>query len=137
MSEGLLLDTCALIWLMEGEPIKEASLEAIQSAADEDRLHVSLFSAWEVALLHGRSRRSFSAEPRAWFTLAIRRPGLNALPVTATILIDCHSLPGEFHKDPADRIIVATAREFQLKIVTRDQSMLGYAEQGFVEAMNC
>jgi PIN domain nuclease of toxin-antitoxin system len=113
------------------------SLAAIESAADDDDLFVSVYSAWEISLLHSRNRRRFSAEPHTWFAHVGRMPGLSVIPVTASILIDCHTLPGDFHNDPADRIVVATGREFDLKIVTRDKPMLDYAALGHAKAMKC
>ena len=65
------------------------------------------------------------------------RPGIRLAALTPEIAIDASHLPGVFHSDPADRMIVATARRIGAAIVTRDRKILDYAEAGFVEAMVC
>jgi PIN domain nuclease of toxin-antitoxin system len=137
MSRGLLLDTCAAIWLAEGEPLLPESREAIRTAARTSTLNVSLFVAWEVGLLEARSRRGFFAPAAAWFQALAETEGLNVLPLTAAILVKSHALPGAPPSDPADRIFIATAREAGLAIVTRDRRILAYGAEGHVRTLAC
>lgn len=137
----LLLDTCALIWLINRTPIQPPALEEIERAARDDVLVVSTASAWEVGLLSRRIGRSdglqFTPDPKTWFVRALTAPGLRLAPLTPDIAIDASHLPGELHGDPADRLIIATARHLGAAIVTRDRKILDYAAAGFVGAIAC
>jgi PIN domain nuclease of toxin-antitoxin system len=137
MSEPLLLDTCAAIWMAEGEPLSAVSREAIRAAVRTSALNVSAFVAWEVGLLEARNRRGFFAPAAVWFQALSETEGLNVLPLTAAILIASHSLPGSPGNDPADRIMIATAREHGLAIVTRDHRLLEYGARGHVKTLAC
>lgn len=57
--------------------------------------------------------------------------------ITPDIAIEASHLPGDLHSDPADRLIIATARSLGATIITRDPKILAYAEAGFVEAIAC
>ncbi|MDO8380649.1 type II toxin-antitoxin system VapC family toxin [Phenylobacterium sp.] len=137
----LLLDTCALIWLINRTPIQPPALEEIERAARDDALVVSTASAWEIGLLSRRIGRSdglqFTPDPKTWFVRALTAPGLRLAPLTPDIAIDASHLPGELHGDPADRLIIATARHLGAAIVTRDRKILDYAAAGFVGAIAC
>lgn len=138
----LLLDTCALIWVAQDAAMAASAKTAIRAAAREGALYVSVASAWEVGLL-ARPRvdpvqgLQFLPDPQVWFAAFMGRPGIRLAALTPEIAIDTSHLPGEFHNDPADRMIVATARRIGAAIVTRDRKILDYAEAGFVEAMAC
>jgi PIN domain nuclease of toxin-antitoxin system len=135
----LLLDTCAAIWLFEQQPLSEASLLAIRSAAVSLGVFVSAVSAWEIGLLTRRGSRSLSFEPcpQAWFDDLLALPGVRLLPLSHRAAIAASSLPGRFHRDPADCLLIATAREFGVPLVTRDRRILDYAGQGHVDAIAC
>ncbi len=75
--------------------------------------------------------------PLQWFQTFRARSGVNLAPMDIDLLVQSSFLPGDFHKDPADRIIVATARALGVPVVTRDRLILGYAEQGHVLAIAC
>jgi PIN domain nuclease of toxin-antitoxin system len=64
-------------------------------------------------------------------------PAIKEAPITPAIAIDASYLPGDFHADPMDRLIVATARHLGMPVVTSDRKILGYAEAGFVRAIAC
>jgi PIN domain nuclease of toxin-antitoxin system len=91
------------------------------SALAEARFEVnaiSVFSCWEVAMLHQKGRLSFSCSLDDWFEAALAYPALSVQQLTLEIAVGSTRLPGEFHGDPADRIIVQTARSFDCLLVT-------------------
>lgn len=135
----VLLDTCAVIWLVEQEPLSHVSLAAIRSAAVSAGVFVSPVSAWEIGLLATRQRRALSFRPSAevWFDDLLALRGVRLTPLTHRAAIAAASLPGHFHRDPADRLLIATARELGVPLVTRDRRILDYAGQGHVEALTC
>ena len=98
---------------------------------------VSDFVAWEVAILHMSRRRSFSADPELWFEKLRDLPGITMVPATGRILMASQMLPGRLHSDPADRVMIATARARDLTLVTRDRAILAYGEAGNVRVLAC
>ncbi len=114
----------------------------VMRAVSEQALFVSAASAWEVGLLSRvRSARGtlpdFSPDPKAWFARFLTSTGVEQIPLTADIAIETSLLPGDLHGDPADRMIIATARHYDLAVVTRDRRILAYAEAGFIAAVPC
>ena len=144
----LLLDTCAVIWTGNDDPIDADATAMINSNHREGgRTYVSLFSAWELGLLVSRARLRLERPVASWFEdyvtngrITLNRP-LKPQPRTENeqpqTLIASSFLPGEPPADPADRIIIATAREMNLCIVTRDRLILDYASAGHVRALRC
>ncbi|MBY0337653.1 MAG: type II toxin-antitoxin system VapC family toxin [Acetobacteraceae bacterium] len=135
---ALLLDTCAALWLAGGEPMERAAIAAIDEAAsDGSGVHVSPFTAWEIGTLVARGRVRLSLSPEVWFSALLARPGIRLAPLTPAILLASTSLPGNPPRDPADRIIAATARHHGWAIVTRDAELRVYAEEGHVMLLPC
>lgn len=134
---SLLLDTCAALWLMDGSPLSAPSRRAIREAANgPDGCFVSAFTAWEVGMLVARRRIALTLDPASWFERLMGLPGFHLTEVDVDILIAATGLPAQL-RDPADRIIVATARARGLVIVTRDRPILEFADTGAVAAMRC
>lgn len=138
MTSGFLLDTCACIWMSNREPMAGAAVEALNAAwrAGED-LHVCPFTAWEIGMLAARGRLSIGVSPHLWFKRLAGTEGIRLSVLSTDVLLASNALPGEPPRDPADRIIIATAREQGLTIVTRDRLILGYASAGHVLALGC
>lgn len=134
---AILLDTCAILWLIQGDRLKDAALRTIAGAERENGMFVSPFSAWEIAVLVRKRRLMLSMDPESWFEAALKLAGIKLAPLPPRTLIASSSLPGTPPNDPADRIILATARAENLMLVTRDGGMLAYAEHGHVRAMGC
>jgi PIN domain nuclease of toxin-antitoxin system len=135
---ALLLDTCAAIWLSQDAPVATEALEAVdQTARDGTPIFVSPMTAWEIGLLNARGRLALSMLPEDWFQALLAVPGMVLAELTPKILIASSFLPGEPPRDPADRIIAATARASRLQLVTRDRLLLDYAEQGHIQALAC
>lgn len=138
MNTRLLLDTCALIWIAEDAPISQEAVRAMDAAmAKRTPVLVSPITAWERALLVAKGRLASPLSPRVWFERATRLGGLGLAEMSPDILADASFLPEPLHRDPADRIIIATARALDLTIVTRDNLILDYAAQGHVRAIAC
>ena len=135
---SLLLDTCALIWLLNGELDDSEARPALADALRSGGLLVSVTSAWEIGLLSRSSARlRFLPDAKTWFARAVAQPGVRLTPITLEVAIDSSHLPGELHGDPADRLIIATARHLGAPVVTRDRRMIEYAASGHVAVVRC
>jgi len=135
---GLLLDTCACIWISEDQPLADQAVEALnRSWQSGEEVRISPFTAWEIGMLMSRGRLKSRLSPRAWFSRLIGVDGVALADLSPDILLESNALPGIPPRDPADRIIIATARETGLTIVTRDQLILDYAADGHVLALAC
>jgi len=135
---SLLLDTCALIWISQADPIDEAAkakLDALWRAGAAPQ--VSPISAWEIGLLVARGRLSLTMPPLRWWELSVDRIGLEVAPMPPGLLIASTRLPGTPPNDPADRIIAATARESGLRVMTRDGKLLSYGQAGHLDTIVC
>ncbi len=128
----LLLDTHYLLWYQFGirERLTASNLELIRSAADRNSLFLSVMSVWEIGMLESKARIQLYKPCAQWVEEALSTPGLNLIPLTPRIAIDSSHLPGEFHGDPADRVIVATARSLGARLLTSDKNILAYGKAG-------
>lgn len=133
----LLLDTCAVIWIGLQQPIARSAEAAIKSAALDGSVAVSPFTGWELGMLVTRGRLVLGVRVDTWFDSFMARPGMKLAPLSTDILIAAHALPGSPPNDPADRIIIATARAHNLAIVTRDRRILDYGAAGHVQTALC
>ena len=137
MSGGVLLDTCALLWLMEEAEFSAPALEAVDGAARERVLWVSPISAWEVGVLSSARSLVLSMPVQTWFETILDLPGVCLAELTPEVFIESSFLPGTPPGDIADRLLLAAARAYALTIVTRDKDMLDYAGEGHVRALGC
>ena len=134
----LLLDTCAAIWLTQGEPIAAQATEAIDACARKGApLFVSPMSGWEIGMLVSRGRLTITMDPEAWFERLLAVPGVALADLNVSTLIASSFLPGAAPRDPVDRILAATAREGGYHLVTRDRRLLDYAEEGHLSTIAC
>lgn len=132
----LLLDTHVLIWLLEDSTrISDAVYTKVQQAADEDQLLVSAITPWEIAFLTAKGKLTLRRDVSEWLDAALALPGIRLEPLSPAITAASTRLPGEIHADPADRILVATARHTDAVLVTADQQILNYASQGFLKCI--
>lgn len=126
-----LLDTHVLIWLLEGnERLGQKSRALIRAAAQADSLFVSAITPWEIAMLISKGRLVFGQEIGQWLRTALSLPGIRMIPLSIDISVASTQLPGDFHADPADRMIVATARHLGATLVTEDKLILNYSHVG-------
>lgn len=138
MNAPLLLDTHALIWAASiGSPQSVAN-PVLEDLLEADRaVHASPISAWEIATLVKKGRLALTMTPRAWWDQAVVGKNIGIAPLSSDVLIASTVLPNLRHYDPADCILVATAREMGFCLVTRDRTILDYARQGHVLALAC
>jgi len=124
----IVLDTHALIWWVTGNDtqISAGATAAIQAEMNGGDIVVSSISAWEIAMLVKAGRLALSMDVAEWLTVAEEIEAVRFVPVDNEIGVKSTELPGEFHKDPADRIIVATARKLAAPLVTADEKIRAY-----------
>lgn len=125
----LVLDTHVWIWAVEGmtERLGAKALVAIEQAARTSTLAVSAISVWELAMLVKRGRLRLTTAVSSWIEASLRPPGVRIIPVGATLVLDSVQLPDfDHHNDPADRLILATARKHGT-LLTCDESLLEWA----------
>ncbi len=121
----ILLDTHVWIWWVQGDPMLQPNvLSLLDNPTGETGVHI--ISCWEVAMLHSRDRLVLPCSLDDWLDHALRYPGVRQIPLTRTVAVDSCRLKGKFHKDPADRILVAAANELDCTQVTADEKILDY-----------
>jgi PIN domain nuclease of toxin-antitoxin system len=135
--EPLLLDTHVWIWVAESltANLSAFCVDSIRLARQEERLLVSVFSVWEVANLEAKGRISLFTNCRDWVDLGLRQ-NIELADLSPEIAIDSTRLPGNFHADPADRILVATARNRNATLVTADREILDYSRSKHVRVLD-
>jgi PIN domain nuclease of toxin-antitoxin system len=122
----ILLDTHAWFWAVnEPERLSQKAMKAIAAAKPCDRCIASI-SIWEFAMMVTRAKVSINISLDQWFEYAVSNTGITVYPLSPKIAVESCSLPNDFHKDPADRLITATARVHGLTLVTKDTKILKY-----------
>lgn len=122
----ILLDTHAWVWwTIDPDQLSETQRQEI-TEGEEDLIGVSAISCWEVAKLCEYGRLELPVGLAEWFRLALGYPGVSLLPLTPEVAVESTSLPGSFHRDPSDQIIVATARVHECPLVTSDDKIAEY-----------
>ncbi|MBN9307493.1 MAG: hypothetical protein BGO82_04875 [Devosia sp. 67-54] len=137
MTTRFLLDTCAMLYTTEDRMDAQTKALLIGAFAKGESVAVSAITAWEIGLLAARGRLPTATAPLRYFDAFVVLPGVRLEPATPAILMDSSFLPSPVHRDPADRIIIATARALDLTIVTSDRLILAYASKGHVRAHAC
>lgn len=136
--QSILVDTCALIFLAMSENQSGKAKAVIQKAYEAgETVFVSPISAWEIGLLVSRGRLNLSTSPLRWFNTIAETPGITVAGLPPEVLIASSFLPDAPFRDPADRIIAATAREYGFTLLTRDTQLLAYADKGHIRALPC
>jgi PIN domain nuclease of toxin-antitoxin system len=136
-SELLLLDTHTLIWSVENDPkLGPAVRQNLNIGARENRNLVSAITPWEIGLLVSKNRLSLGPDVMDWINEALAQPGVKLVGLEPEIAVSSTRFPFEMHPDPADRILVATARRLGATLVTADRLLLGLAEQKCFRAMD-
>jgi PIN domain nuclease of toxin-antitoxin system len=134
-NSGLLLDTHVWIWLMLGDKLSLKNQTLIEEHASSGRIFLSSISLWEVSMLAAKNKIHLDRPCNEWIDAALKEPKINVITLTPAIAVESAYLPGEFHGDPADRIIVATARIEILTLLTKDEKILSYSKNKYLNAI--
>lgn len=121
---SLLLDTHFWIWWLTPEsPLRPAERNALDASADAGGIYLAAISLWEAQLLHSKKRLQLPLPFPEWLTRATEPQVLTVLPLDRDVVIALDALPARFQGDPADRLIVATARTHGMLLATRDREI--------------
>jgi PIN domain nuclease of toxin-antitoxin system len=124
----IVLDTHTLVWWVAGDPtLSKKAKAAVERELAGGEIIVSAISAWEIAMLVEREKLVLSMDVGSWLATVSAIEAVRFVPVDPEIAVKSVELPGEFHKDPADRMIVATARKLAVPLVTKDEKIRAYA----------
>ena len=121
----VVLDTCAIVWAI-GDPARLPDTVAGILTADDTRVCVSAVSCAEIACASQRGRINIDRHWRRWFRHHVELNGWAVLPIDLDTVEEAYALPDPFHRDPADRLIVAAARGLSAPVVTADVRILDY-----------
>lgn len=122
----IVLDTHVWIWWTHDETRLTAEQIAIIRRNEAYDIGISVISCWETAKLVEYGRLDLPMSLEEWFEAALAYPAIRLLPLTPEIAVESTRLPGDFHKDPADQIIVATARIYDCPLITSDKRIRHY-----------
>ncbi len=124
----IVLDTHIWIWWVHGAPQLPAEHYAFLAAHESSGLGVSAISCWEIAKLSELGRLSLPLPVIEWLNQALAYPGITLIPLSPEIAAESAQLPQPFHRDPADQIIVATARLLACPLISLDERIRAYPD---------
>ncbi len=125
----IVLDTHVWVWWVTGaRQLSDNAAEVIDQSAGQDAIHLSSIGVWEIALLVERGRLELSMQLDDWIAQSESLPFLHFVPLNNRIALRSIALPGLIHRDPADRIIIATALSLGAKLVTKDDKLRSYSQ---------
>ena len=123
----IVLDTHVWVWFVSNpELLSKAAKKAIDASIEQEEIFISSISAWEVALLVAKKRLKLSIDVTDWIGKSERLPLFKFIPIDNSVAVKSVNLPQPLHKDPADRIIIATAITIAAPVVTKDKKLLNY-----------
>jgi len=131
--EKLVIDTHILIWYLEGIELSQQQVQIIENQRNLSQLYISAISIWEVSMLINKKKAAISIPIHEWLNKVLSIPGLNIIDLSLTILVESCNLPDFDHKDPADRMIIASTREIDGHLLTFDKRILEYANNGYMK----
>lgn len=134
---AVLLDTHALVWLVAGDVrLRLAARRRIEAAAQQQQLWVSAITPWEIGMLVAKGRLVLDRDIMDWVQAALALPGIRVAPLEPAVAVASTRLPDDLHGDPADRLIVATARHLGATLITADAALLAYGRLGHVGVLS-
>lgn len=122
----IILDTHVWIWWVHNDPRLPVAYHTHLSEREVDGLGISINSCWEVAKLVEYGRLALPLPVEDWMNRALSYPGMQLFDLTPRIVVEATQLPGVFHRDPADQMIVATARVLDCGLMTIDEKIVRY-----------
>lgn len=133
----LLLDTHVVLWATFNEArLGRHATKAINLASRENRLAISAITPWEIGLLASKGRINLYMDTLEWVLGALAKPGIVLVPLEPEVAVASSHLPFGMHSDPADRILVATARHLGATLVTADKALLEFAKKKYFKALD-
>jgi len=121
---SVLLDTHIWVWwLTPGSPLSRAERNALDAKAERRELFLSAISLWEIQVLHAKRRFELPFPFAEWLARAADDRVISVLPLSVDVVFALDTLPASFHGDPADRLIVATARAHAMPLATHDAAI--------------
>ena len=125
----IVLDTHALIWWVNGDSKLSARARKViesEMTVDGGRILVSAITAWEIAMLINKNRLALTMDLNEWLDTVRSIDAVQFVPIDNEVAIQSVQLPGDFHPDPADRMITALARHYSAMLVTSDDKIRNY-----------
>jgi PIN domain nuclease of toxin-antitoxin system len=122
----ILLDTHTWIWSHSAMRLLSDNVKKLIKKTQTDQRAIASISIWEFAMMVAKGRINVKIDTKRWLNNAIGNSGLRVIELTPEIAMESCNLPGDFHKDPADQIIVATARTHNLTLLTKDRKIIEY-----------
>lgn len=134
---NILLDTHIFIWLMSGsDRLTQKAKKSIETCTEnEGYIFVSAISIWEIGMLAQKGRLTLKEPILQWIQESLSAPYIQLATLSPEIAVESCQLPGEFHGDPADRMIIATSRVLNTPLLTMDDRILSYANNGHLECV--
>ena len=127
---AVLLDTHTWVWLVNGDKsLTPVARKAIDKAVQSGGVYLAAVSLWEVAMLEAKQRLVLALPCLEWLQQAVAAASAELIFLTPEVASESCQLPGKFHGDPADRMIVASARIKNLTLITRDTHILNYGRK--------
>ena len=127
----ILLDTHIWVWWVNEGPELSSFQRQLLQREQTNGLGVSIISCWEIAKLVQLGRLQFTLPVSQWLEQALSYPGIQLFDLSLPIVVESTQLPGNFHRDPADQMIVATARVHDIPLLTADSLILNYPHVKF------
>ncbi len=128
----ILLDTHTWVWAYSADKLLSPRAKKFIRNTPANQRAIASISIWEFAMMSSRGRINVKITPEQWLENAIHKTGIRVFDLSGKVALESCNLPGQFHKDPADRIIVATARIHNLTLITKDLKIIDYP---YVEAV--
>lgn len=124
----IVLDTHALVWWVTGDLQLSANASAAIAKEQQDagQILVSAITSWEIAMLVQKERMALAMDLDEWLAAVEGMDGIRVVPISSRVAVQSVQLPGDFHKDPVDRFIVALAREMNAPLITADDNIHAY-----------
>lgn len=122
----IVLDTHIWVWWANDSEGLRVQYQTLIDSHRSEGLGVSVVSCWEVCKLAEKGRLRLSTDLASWIATATSLPGVVMLPLTPQVAVESVRLPPPFHSDPADQLIVATARVMRVPLLTADHQLIEY-----------
>lgn len=130
---GIILDTHIWVWLNTGSrELSKEVISRIDAASLTGQVCIPAIVVWEIATLVAKGRLTLNMPTEEWIREALSKRGVELIGLLPEIAVESARLPGSFHGDPADRLIVSTARIKRLPLLTRDSKILSYSRHGYL-----